>query len=406
MTETRVRTKGARPAPADPRLHYLEPLRTTPFHPRTAPLNRLWDWQPWAGCVTAAGFGDEAMEHAAIRNAATLYDLCPMIKLRLRGPGAAALLDRVTLRSAARMPVGAVQYTAWCDGAGKVLDDGTLFRLGPEDFRLCSQERHLPWLLDSAHGFDAAIEDETEGIAALALQGPCAAAVLARAGWDVSDLRPFRLAAFDGLTVSRTGFTGDLGYELWTDPAGALPLWDRLMEAGAPFGLRPIGSTALNVARIEAGLLIANQDFVPAGQALREDRARSPFELGLDWMIDWDKGQFNGRRALLREREKGSEWATVGLDVTGNVPAEGAILYLGKRREVGQVTSACWSPTLKRSLAIAQVRRPHHESRDLWAEIYALRELRYVKLMERARPVPRPFLDLPRRKATPPEPIR
>lgn len=407
MTEIRHPLRSARPAaPADPRLHYLEPLRTTPFHPRIGPLNRLWDWVPWAGYVTAGSFGDEALEHSAIRNAATLFDLSPMIKVRLRGPGAAAMLDRVTLRHVARMPVGSVQYTAWCDGAGKVLDDGTLFRLGEGDFRLCSQERHMPWLLDSARGFDVTLEEETEAVAGLSLQGPCAAAVLSRAGLEVNDLRPFRLTVRDGITISRTGFTGDLGYELWVAPEGALALWDRLAEAGEPFGLRPIGMSALDVARIEAGLLLAGKDFVPAEHALREDRALSPFELGLDWMIVWDKGHFNGRRALLREREKGSDWVTVGLDVAGNVSAEGAVLYHRQTREVGQVTSGCWSPLLKRSIGIAQVRRPFDGRDDLWAEIYAWRELRYVKRMERVRIVPRPFLVLDRRRATPPLPVR
>ena len=403
MTEARFPFRSPLPAtPADPRLHYRQPLRPTPFHPRLAELNRLSEWAPWAGYLSATGFGDLAMEHSAIRNAATLYDISPMVKYRIHGPGAAAMLNRLTLRDVEKLPVGAVHYTAWGDDAGHVLDDGTLFRLSEQEFRLCCQERHLPWILDSAQGFDVRVEEVTEEVAALSLQGPCSASVLRAAGFDIDALKPFRLTHQGGVTISRTGFTGDLGYELWLDPANALPLWDRLMEAGAPWFLRPIGSHALNTARIEAGFLIANQDFIPAEQALREDRARSPFEIGLDWMIDWDKGHFNGRRALLRQRETGAAWALVGLDVAGNLSADGAILYQGKRKEVGVVTSACWSPTLKASLAIAQVRRPFHQSQDLWVEIYALRELHYAKLMERARVVPRPFLDLPRRRATPP----
>lgn len=395
------------PAPGQDLRHWTQPLRPTPFHPRMAEACRSAAWAPWAGCLSVAVYDDEAMEYAAIRNAASLYDLSPMVKYRIRGPQAADYLNRLTVRDAGRLPVCAVHYTVWCDDAGMVLDDGTLFRLGPADFRLCCQERHLPWLLDSAWGFDVTVEDETEAIAALSLQGPTSAAVLAAAGADVSALKPFRMTqariAGAPVTLSRTGFTGDLGYELWLDPADALPVWDALMAAGAPLFLRPVGSRALNVARIEAGFLIAGVDFVPAAQALREDRARSPLELGLGWLIDWDKGPFTGRRALLAERDRrAGRWVLLGLDVEGNIPAEGAILYHGKRREAGVVTSACWSPVLKAPIALAQVQAKYRDGADLWAEIYALRELQYVKLMVPVRPAARPFFAPDRRRATPP----
>lgn len=388
----------------DPRLHYLTPLRQTPFHPRTAALNRLNDWGPWAGYTTALSFDDVAMEHSAIRNAATLYDLCPMVKYRIEGPEAADFLNRLTLRNAARLAVGSVHYTAWTDDAGKLLDDGTLFRLGTDHYRLCCQERHLPWLDASAHGFDVTIREETDEVAALSLQGPCAAAVLAAAGVDVSALKPFRLMETQmggvPLTISRTGFTGDLGYELWTAPDHALPLWDALMQAGAIFGLRPVGSIALNIARVEAGFILTHLDFTPADQAVREDRARSPCEMALDWMIDWDKGHFTGRRALLAERDRAPDWAFAGLDVAGNIPAEGAILYAG-RKEAGVVTAAVWSPALKRNIAMAQIRR-RYLGAALQAEIYALRELHYAKMMVPVTVVDRPFFAPPRRRATPP----
>ncbi len=386
--------------------HYETPLEPTPFHPRTAALNRTHRWGPWAGHATVLSYDDTAMEHAAIRSAASVYDLCPMIKYRVTGPQAAEFLNRLTLRDAARLQVGQVHYTAWVDDDGRLIDDGTLFRLDPQDFRLCCQERHLPWLADSAFGFEVAVRDETAEIAALSLQGPTSAAVLGAAGFDVSGLKPFRMARFPfeqgELTVSRTGFTGDLGYELWTAPDLALPLWDRLFAAGEPFGIRAVGTEALNIARIEAGLIITNADFTPVQQAVREDRARSPFDMGLDWMIAWDKGPFTGRRALLAERERGSRWAFVGLEIDGNVAAEGAILYHRRKSEAGVVTSACWSPTLKKSIALAQVHRRHARGADLWAEIYALRELHYAKLMMRARVVARPFFNPARRRATPP----
>jgi aminomethyltransferase len=392
----------------DARQHWRQPLLPTPFHARTAEANRLNAWGPWGGYTTALAYEDEAMEYSAIRNQASLYDLSPMVKYRITGKDAAAFLDRLTLRHVAKLPVGAVHYTAWCDDAGHLLDDGTLFRHGPSDFLLCCQERHLPWLLDSAVGFDARIEEITESVAALSLQGPTAAAVLRAAGvTTVETLKPFRLtratlAGID-LTVSRTGFTGDLGYELWTTPDRALDLWDALMAAGEIHGLRPIGTNALNLARIEAGFIITGMDFVPADTAVRADRARSPFELGLDWMIDWGKGHFNGRRALVAEKAKGSTWALVGLDIDGNVPADHAIVYHGRTREVGQITAAAWSPATKRNVALAHLRRPYHEKNaDLWVEIYALRELQYAKLMLRARVTERPFFNPARRRATPP----
>lgn len=390
-----------------PLRHYEQPLQETPFHPRTAPLNRLQNWGAWAGYMTPSCYGDSSMEHTAIRNAATLYDISPMIKYRIRGPGAAEYLNRLTLRDAARLSPGAVHYTAWTDDAGQVMDDGTLFRLGADDFRLCCQERHLPWLMDSAWGFDVIVEDETDRIAALALQGPVSAAVLAAAGFDVSALKPFRLAAFPfgagEVTISRTGFTGDLGYELWTAPGDALALWDHLMAQGTALGLIPVGTDAVMLARTEAGFLTTNLDFIPAHQALREDRTRSPLELGLGWMIAWDKGPFTGRRALMAEREdKTSRWALAGLDIPGNVSAEGSILYHGKRREAGFVTAACWSPTLKRNIAIAHVAAKYADCRDLWVEIYALRELQYHKLMLPITKTERPFFAPERRRATPP----
>lgn len=388
-----------------PLRHYETPLRQTPFHARTAPLNRLNRWGPWAGCQSALCFGDVDMEYTAIRNAATVYDLCAMIKYRVTGPDAAAYLNRLTVRNAGKLAVGGVHYTAWCDDAGKLLDDGTLFRHGPEDYLICCQERHLPWLLDSAIGFDVQVREVTEDIAALSLQGPCSASVLAAAGFDIWNLKPFRMASFPfhggKITISRTGFTGDLGYELWLDPALALPLWDHLFAAGRPWGLRPIGTEALDLARIEAGFLITNLDFIPAHQALREDRVRSPLEMGLGWLIDWEKGPFTGRRALAAEKAQGADWAFVGLDIPGNVSAAGSILYHNQKHEAGMVTSAAWSPALKASLALAQVPARHADGRNLWVEIYALRELQYVKLMLPVRVVDRPFFNPARKRATP-----
>lgn len=396
---------------SDPRRHFDTPLLRSPFHVRTSALNKLNAWGPWGGYTSVLAYDDETMEYTAIRNQASVYDLSPLVKYRIAGRDARSYLDRLTLRDVGKLKVGHVHYTAWCDDDGNVLDDGTLFRHGEAEFLLCCQERHLPWLLDSSIGYDVEIVEVSEAIAALALQGPCSFAVLKAAGLaGAGTLKPFQMADFDvgttgKLTISRTGFTGDLGYELWTTPDRALALWDRLFEAGALFGLRPIGTNALDLARIEAGFIITNLDFIAAEQALRTDRARSPFEIGLDWMIDFDKGHFNGRRALLAEKTDGtSRWALAGLDIDGNVPAQHALVYHRKKREVGHVTAAAWSPVLKRNIALAMLRRPYHSESadDLWVEIYAPRELEYHKLMVRARVTGRPFYNPPRRRATPP----
>ncbi|TIX38477.1 MAG: aminomethyl transferase family protein, partial [Mesorhizobium sp.] len=223
----------------------------TPFQPRIDALALKQDWYSWAGYRAPHSLWDEELEYFAIRSQAALFDISPMTKYRIGGPDAEAYLDRVTLRDVTRLKPGRVQYTAWCDDDGFVLDDGTLFRLSPTRFRLCSQERHLPWLLDSAIGYEVSVEEETEAVAGLALQGPTSFAILRDAGFaGVERLKVFDLAEFahDGatVTISRTGFTGDLGYELFVPADKALSLWDRLMAAGELRGIRAIGYTALN----------------------------------------------------------------------------------------------------------------------------------------------------------------
>lgn len=388
--------------------HFRQLKLGTPFQPRLEALNLQQTWYDWAGYKAPHVLWDEELEYFAIRSQAAVFDISPMVKYRIEGLDAEAFLDRLTLRNVAKLKPGRVHYTAWCDDDGHVLDDGTLFRLSQNRFRLCCQERHLPWLLDSAPGFDVTVEEETEAVAGLALQGPTSWSVLNAAGFAGSErLKPFDIAEFaheDGVvTISRTGFTGDLGYELFVEPRLALSLWDRLFEAGKLFGIRAIGYAALNRARIEAGLIVANADFVTAEQALRADRVRTPDEIGLGFMVDLGKGHFNGRRAIEKARASGGGAnVLVGLEIEGNVPAEHAIVYHGKTREVGLVSAAIWSPLAKRNIALASLQRSHAERGDLWVEIYALRELRYEKLMKRAKVVPRPFVKLDRRTATPP----
>ncbi len=388
---------------------HRQALDRTPFHARTAAACRSGEWSRWAGYAVVARYTEVEYEYFAVRNSAALFDLSPMVKYRISGPEAEACLNRLLTRDVARLRPGRVGYAVWCDDRGKVLDDGTVFRFAAEEFWLCSQERHRCWLEDSAFGYQVTVEDVSEQVAALALQGPTSCAVLRRLGLaGVERLRPFDHARFASpageLTVSRTGYTGDLGYELWLDPGGAEPLWDALMAAGRDLGITPMGSRALDLARIEAGFIAAQTDFVPAAQALRPTRGRSPFELGLERLVDFGKGHFNGRRALLAERERGPRYCLVGLEVEGNKPARDALVYHRRRRPVGQVSSAMWSPTCKRNLALATLRRPWGVTLrdDLWVEVYVRKELKWERVMARCRVVPRPFYDPPRRRQTPP----
>jgi len=390
------------------REHWHVTLKESPFHARLAPLNLRQNWIGWAGYLSANAYYDASIEYFALRNQATLYDLSPMIKYEIRGPGAEAFLNRLVTRDVRKQKPGRVSYSVWCDDAGHVLDDGTIFRFGPEEFRLCCQERHLPWFLDSAQGFDVTLREVTDEIAGLALQGPCSAAILRRLGLaEVERLKPFDLArtTLDGfaLELSRTGFTGDLGYELWVAPAQALALWDRLMAAGAVYGLRPMGSDALNMARIEGGFIMPKVDFVPAAHALRE-RGRSPFELAQDRQVDFAKGPFNGRRALLAEQARGARYILVPVELEGHHIVQGSLAYYKGKTEIGFLTSAIWSPTVKRAIAYASLRRPYGDTvkDDLWVEVYVQKELKWDKVMARATVVPRPFFDPPRRKVTPP----
>jgi aminomethyltransferase len=393
-----------------PAPHFRQPLLKTPFHERARALSQIDSFIPWAGYTTVDVFTSMEQEYFAIRNACTLYDLTPMVKYRVVGTDAAPYLNRLVTRDLGKLKPDRVSYCVWCNDAGHIIDDGTVFRLGAGEYRICTAERQLDWLLDSAIGFDVDISEVTEEIAALAVQGPTSCAVLKAAGLSgIEKLKPFEVGYFAlggrTLTVSRTGFTGDLGYELWMEPQAAEGVWDALMAAGRSRGIRPIGSQALNVARIEAGFLMPNFDFVSAEHTIRTGRDRSPLELGLGWLVDFNKGHFTGRRALLQEKTQGSRRQLVGLDIAGNKPAHNALLYTDAsgKREIGNVTSAIWSPTCKRNIALAMVDAPHFRiGATVWAEIYLNRELVWERRMSRAQIVERPFFAPERRRATPP----
>ncbi len=390
--------------------HFRTAVYRTPFHARTSALNQLNLWHRWKDYTVADAYFDVSLEYTAIRNACAVFDLSPMTKHRITGPDALAFLNRLVTRDVAKIKPGRVGYCVWCDDDGQVIDDGTIFHLAENVYRLCSQERQLDWLLTSAQGFDVTIREETDNVAALAFQGPTSCAVLKKLGLaGVEQLTPFSLRSFpfEGaqLMVSRTGFTGDLGYELWIEPQHAERLWDQLFAAGRDYGIKPIGTLALEMSRIEAGFVQAGIDFLPADRAVRPERTRSPFELDLGWLVDLAKPNFTGRRALLAEQQRGSRYRLVKLDIDGNKPARDAFIYdrAGRgRRVIGTVTSALWSPSAKTNIALASVRTPWGKPGEaLWAEIYYQKELKWSRTLARCVVKEGAFFDPPRRRATP-----
>jgi len=390
---------------------FRKPLLPTPFHARAREACNTDQFIAWSGYSTVDVFTTVEQEYFAIRNSCSVYDLTPMIKYRITGADAEAYLNRLVTRDVSKLKVNRVAYAVWCNDAGHVIDDGTIFRFSAREFWLCTAERQLNWLLDSAIGFSVVIEEVTAQIAALSVQGPTSCGVLKKAGFTgVEMLRPFEIGRFNlcggaAVAVSRTGFTGDLGYELWMAPTNAERIWDGLMAAGRSRGIRPIGSAALNMARIEAGFLMPNVDFVSAEKTVHIGRERSPFELGLDWAVDLRKAHFNGRRALVKEQRSGPKRKLVGLDVAGQKPADKALVYASKicRGEIGAVTSGLWSPTCKRNIALAMLDMPYFKTgSEVWAEIYLCRELVWERRIAKAVVVEKPFFQPERRKLTPP----
>ena len=381
----------------------------TPFHSRCEAACEINMWEDWKGYTSAQAYTEVEKEYFAVRNATGVFDISPMMKYRITGPEAGEYLNRLVTRDMRKINVGRVAYAIWCDDDGKVMDDGTIFRLGENDYRLCAYARCLDWLMWTADGFNVDITDETADVAALAVQGPTSCTIFRNMGFEgLENLKPFGMTTFpfkeSTVMISRTGFTGDLGYEIWIKPDLAESFWDALFEAGKLYGIQPIGGYALDMLRTEAGFLQAGVDFVPAEEAVRIGRSRSPFELGLGWLVSFDKPIFNGRRALLSEKNNGSEYAFVYLDVDGNKPAEHAFIYLDSKasKEVGTVTTAAWCPTAKSNVAFAQVDAKYGKlGQELVAEIYYERELKWTRVMAKCTVVKGPVFDPPRKRQTP-----
>src|SRR3990170_1090371 len=353
-------------------------LWESPFHSRISALCESWDWRNWSGYLAPSSYQlVPIMEYYAIRQAAGLIDVSPLYKYRITGNDAFRLVNKVVTRDVSKLAAGQIFYTPWCDDRGKTVDDGTLWRFSDGSFRLTAAEPNLKWLEDNALGMEVKVEDVSDDVAALALQGPSSRAILA-AGADgrVEKLKYYRFidTRFDGIpvTISRTGYTGDLGYEIWTERENAERLWDALMYVGPKFGMTPAGLIALDIARIEAGLILGGTDYVSSRRAVIPSQAYSPFELGLDWTVTLEKGPFVGRRALSWERRSGPARRIVGLEVDWDVaetfyaerglpptpPArasrEKVPVSVGSR-QIGWASSSCWSPTLKQYIALATV---------------------------------------------------
>ena len=392
----------------------------TAFHDRTAPLNRKLQWREWSGYFAASAYADaHDIEYNAIREAAALIDVSPLYKYRVAGRDAERLVDRVITRDATRLAVGQVIYTPWCDEHGKVVDDGTVHRLSPTEFRWTAADPQLRWLRLNAAGLDVEIEDVSESLAALALQGPQSRAVLeAASGESFADLRYFRRRPARlgrvAVDVSRTGYTGDLGYELWLPAKSAGAAWDALMKAGRAHGIRPAGMLALDVCRLEAGLILLEVDYTSARHAMNPEQNYSPFEIGLGRLVSFDKADFVGRSALIAEAKRGGpqrrlvglhlEWAGIerlfadqGLPpaVPAAVDRAWVPVFGPGRGAVGRATSRGWSPLLKQAIALASV-PPSFEAPGSELEVEWTVEGRRGRVA--ATVVPLPFLDLERKR--------
>lgn len=391
----------------------------TPFHPRTSTLCMSMDWRIWSGYFVASSYHVfHEPEYAAIRHAAALIDVSPLFKYEISGEDALKLVDRVITRDASKCAVNQVLYAPWCDEEGKVIQDGTIFRLGEKRFRMNTADPSLRWLQMNAIGIDVKIEDVSEEIAAVALQGPTARDILKQvSNAEMDGLKYFRLtsAQVDGVPViiSRTGYTGDLGYEIWVSSQNAVRLWDALMAAGKNYGIAPVGMLALDRARIEAGFILIGVDYISAKKALIPSQKSSPFEIGLGWTVNLEKETFVGRNALREEKERGSPWQLVGLEILWedlerlygrvglppqlpSVAWRSGIPVYADGRQVGRATSGCWSPTLKKYIALATL-----ESRCALSGAQVLMEItvEFERKQARANVVKPPFFDPPRKRA-------
>ena len=355
----------------------------TAFHERTFPLCESLNYREWSGYYAVSSYEPHhEHEYNAIRNAAALIDISPLFKYRLTGKDATRLVDRIITRDMRKVAVGQVIYTPWCDERGKVIDDGTVSRLEENTYRWTAADPSLRWFTQNAAGLDVQISDISEKVSALALQGPTSGRLLMSLvqDADLANLKYFRVTkgriANVPVEISRTGYTGDLGYEIWIDSDKAVAVWDALMDGGRAFDIHPAGMLALDVARVEAGLLLIDVDFTSSKKALIDEQRYSPFEMGLGRLVHLDKNRFVGQAALIAEQQSGHAREIVGLQIewpqvesiyekAGLPPAVSpiasrvAVPVYKEGLQVGKATTTTWSPTLKSMIALATVRREH-----------------------------------------------
>ncbi len=394
----------------------------TAFHERTFQLCESLSYREWSGYYAVSSYEPHhEHEYNAIRNASALIDISPLYKYRLTGSDATRLVDRVITRDMRKVSVGQVIYTPWCDEHGKVIDDGTVSRLDENVYRWTAADPSLRWFTQNATGMDVNIEDISESVSALALQGPTSGRLLKSLVKDtaIENLKYFRVThgtiAGVPVDVSRTGYTGDLGYEIWVPSESAVQVWDALMDAGRAFDIHPAGMLALDVSRIEAGLLLIDIDFNSSKKALIEDQKYTPYEMGLGRLVHLDKNRFVGQAALVAEKQRGHAREIVGLEIdwpeveihyerVGLPPAVSpiasrvAVPVFKQGTQVGKATSSTWSPTLKRMIALATVRRDCTKpGTRLQFEITVEAKRHVVE----ARVVKTPFFNPKRKTATP-----
>jgi len=393
----------------------------TAFHPRTLALCESLNYREWAGYYAVSAYeAHHEHEYAAIRNGAALIDVSPLYKYVVGGRDATRLVDRVITRDATKMTVGQVAYTPWCDERGKVIDDGTVTRLDEHAWRWTAADPSLRWLRQNAAGLDVTVDDISEQVAALAVQGPTSARLLRAAGEvDLDAVKYFRMTrgTIGGVPVdvSRTGYTGDLGYEVWMPWDRALDVWDRLVTIGKAHDATPAGMLALDVARIEAGLLLIDVDFHGARKVSVDLQRYTPDEMGLGRLVSDGKAPFVGRAAIAAERTRGHVRQIVGLEIswtdvdrlytrvglTPQVPIAAsrvAVPLYKDGRQVGKATSTTWSPVLKQLIALGTVDRPHFgPGTELEIEV----TVEAVRHRARATVVATPFYNPPQKTALP-----
>jgi glycine cleavage system T protein (aminomethyltransferase) len=354
----------------------------TAFHERTFALCQSLSYREWSGFYTVSSYEvHHEHEYNAIRNAAALIDITPLYKYIVQGKDATRLVNRVITRDINKVKPGQVIYCCWCDEQGHVIDDGTITRLEENKYRWTAADPSLRWFHQNGLNMDVEIEDVSEKVAALALQGPTSGKLLnSVAEADIANLKYFRVTsgriAGVPVDISRTGYTGDLGYEIWAPWKEAVKVWDALIERGRQFDIHAAGMLALDVARIEAGLLLIEVDYISSKKALISQQKYSPFELGFGKMVHLEKENFVGKAALAQQQKNGVERQLVGLEMdwleieeryekfglTPAAPAQASRVhvpvYLGGR-QVGKATSTTWSPLLKKMVALASVETAH-----------------------------------------------